>query len=141
MSAVNETRCGLRGVPRRLSLGERPVRGHLLTRTSRRQRRIDLRDHQRWLIDLNGGVDIRCRQFQRRLRFGQVCAGLIAAELDPEREAAQRLRAAGIDPAATGFALDPAGNGLAGAIGGIEPERAPAGRDNHKHERGNKPAD
>ena len=46
-------------------------------------------------------------------------------------KACERLRTAGVNPPDARFALEPAGNRLIGAIGGVEPEGGPAGDQNH----------
>src|SRR5262245_35416967 len=88
------------------------------------------------LIDLRHHKKVGGREFNWRLAVAEQRQGLVALDLDPERVAADMLRAAAIDTARLGFTRAPAFDGAFGLAGCEFPETAPAGsqRKNDKHE-------
>src|SRR5262245_22050680 len=82
------------------------------------------------LIDLRHHKKVGGLEFNWRLAVAEQRQGLVALDLDPERVAADMLRAAAIDTARLGFTRAPALDGAFGLAGCEFPEAAPAG--NHR---------
>ncbi len=74
----------------------------------------DFADQQGGTIDLRRDADVLGADGEWRLGAADRGAGRRAIRLDAERESADGLAAAGIDPAGCGFARDPAGHGAVG---------------------------
>ncbi len=74
LSAAKETRCGLRGVPRRLICASDQFARHLrrLADIGDGYRPVDFRDQQGRLIDLHRCGDLRRRKLHRRLRLSAI---------------------------------------------------------------------
>jgi hypothetical protein len=94
-----------------------------------RSRRLEFGDQEFRLVDLRDHHDFAELRGERRLRArrlrNQRNAGVVAANLEAEREAGHRAVAAGIDPAGLCLLRGPGVGAHAGFGRSIEPERAP----------------